>query len=128
MRSISQDKRSEAIIKAEELLIQDGWQNIQKDKITDGLYFVLNDQMECLLRWIEWESEYSEWHGRSFDYPVFYIFDRKTCPEEYWKEMDETIEQSYILLASKEAVGATDLSRKASALLSDYYEQFFDQE
>jgi len=99
-----------------ELLCKDGWQKLTRD-IDNCYVFVMDNCGEIRHRYLEWDSDYSEWHGCSFWFPGFWLSDR--C--DLHKDIDDST-QAIAVCTSIPVV--SDYTRKAFEILEDYWQSF----
>lgn len=109
-------KSKELLKKIEELLILDGWKKLTKE-IDKQEVLVINDTGEVSLRYLEWGWDYSEWHGRGEDYPIFRIVN---CGN-YLDHLDENIDNTMLLLVANSIPKLTENTKQAYNLLEEYW-------
>lgn len=99
-----------------ELLCLDGWQKITRE-IDNCYVFVMDSSGEIKHRYLEWDSEYSEWHGTSFWYPGFWFYGRRNIFEDVDDYGNE-------LVICTSVPSRTENTLKAMKILEEYHESF----
>lgn len=99
--------------KVTELLKLDGWVTVDQDfagKV--ALIFTVNG--EIVHRYVEWDSEYSEWHQSSFYFPAFYTSDRAS--------LDDIDDYSVALMWALTIPKLTEKTKEALQIMDDFYQ------
>ena len=108
------EKENKMFKEAIKLLELDGWVKI--DESFDGqtaLIFTTNG--EIILRYVTWESEYSEWHQCSRYYPSFNEFDSGN-----WDDVDDN---HFGLVGALTIPKLTENTKKAFQIMQDFYDE-----
>lgn len=112
------DRKSKSLLKKiEELLILDGWKKLNKE-IDKQEVLIFDDTGTISLRYLEWGWDYSEWHGRTFYYPVFYTVN---CGGDNLDHLDEMIDNTMLLLIADSIPKLTENTKQAYNLLEEYW-------
>jgi hypothetical protein len=113
---MNQSQRQKDFDEVIRLLCEDGWQKLTKD--IDKCYVFAMDHCGAIFhRYLEWDSDYSEWHQAYFFYPGFWLSDR--C--NLYEDIDDSL---HAIVVCTSMPKTTDNTRKALEILENYWNSF----
>lgn len=115
--------RKQLIKSAIDHYVADGWTFLDRKTCDDGTYFVMDSYGQIVLRYMEWDYEYSEWHDRNFWYPTFY---RHGNLRDY-SDLDDNLNGEF-LLVTQSAIMPTVNTKKAEEMMELYWESYEERE
>lgn len=98
-----------------ELLCKDGWQKLTRE-IDKCYVFAMDNYGNICHRYLEWDYEYSEWHGCDFWYPGLWLSNRCSV-----QDIDDSTSVIAVCTSIPEV---TDYTRKAHKILEEYWDSF----
>jgi hypothetical protein len=96
-----------------ELLKLDGWVEVDED-FAGKVALIFTVYGDIVHRYVEWDSDYSEWHQCSFYYPTFYMSDRAS-----WDDIDD---YSVALMGALTIPKLTEKTKEALQIMNDFYQ------
>ena len=96
-----------------ELLKLDGWVTVDQD-FAGKVALIFTVYGDIVHRYVEWDSEYSEWHQCSFYYPTFYTSDRAS--------LDDIDDYNNVLMGALTIPKLTEKTKEALQIMEDFYQ------
>ena len=99
--------------KVTELLELDGWVKVDEN-FAGKVALIFTVHGDIVHRYVEWDSEYSEWHQCSSYYPTFYMSDRAS--------LDDIDDYSVALMGALTIPKLTEKTKEALQIMNDFYQ------
>ena len=96
-----------------ELLKLDGWVEVDQD-FAGKVALIFTVHGDIVHRYVEWDSEYSEWHQSSFYFPAFYTSDRAS--------LDDIDDYSVAIMGALTIPKLTEKTKEALQIMNDFYQ------
>lgn len=104
-----------------EILMKEGWKPMSGDM--DGQYLTIFTTDGCIVRrWVEQDSEYSEWHGRDFVYYNLWTKDVNNMTFKKYDDRYDFLDDTTLpFCAHTKRITRSKAVLEASKLIYDFY-------